>query len=305
MAILSTGVLSEHTVFAQDNLVVTKNFVGDNPCSYDDCDPEVIGTAVASVVGGSHIKRTRLGTEKFVCDEESDVLPVGVAPKALLVVCRVTEATSDSNPQAVLKALKWILNHNAAVAKDGVHCDCGLNHHSRDDEAARDKNKIRIILLSFKLERNVLAVGDVIDDLKKQGTVCVASCEASHGSHYPAGYSNVLSVGTSDTPLVDAVVVSDNTVCAGAENGLQSASGAVLSASAVVGLIALLLQCAREHAQETVTCERIMTLDVLRYLFQEKLMEGGSKFLVPEKVFKFFAYKLDNFDSIVKSALGL
>lgn len=304
VAILSTGIQSDHIVFAHHNVVLAKNFVGDNTKSCADSDPGIIGTAVASVVAGSHIKPTS-STEKYVCKEGGGVLPVGVAPNTSLVACRVIKAGSENNPQAVQDALQWIFNHNAAVEKEASRCDCTLDHH-RNDEIIRDKNKIRIVLLAFKLEKNVLAVGDLIDDLKKQGTVCIAGSDslAQGGTRYPAAYGNVLSIGISDSQ-VDGVALSDNTVCAGLEKGLQITSGSIFSASAVVGLIALLLQSTRKHAQEKVTCERIMTVDVLRFLFQEWLMEGDSKLLTPEKVFEFFTYKLDNLDSIVKNALGL
>ncbi len=298
VAILSTGIQSEHIAFKHNNIVLAKNFVDDNPSFCEDLDSRVSGTALASVVAGGHI-RSSPNIEKFVC--ESGILPVGVAPKASLVICRIIEKSSDINPEAVIKALQWIYDHNTAVNRERAHCDCPLQHYNTD-EAIRDKNKIRIVLLSFKLERNVLSVGDLIDDLKKQCTVCVASCDES--ALYPAAYGNVLSVGSLDG-RIDISLVSDNTVCAGPGNDFQTASGAIFSASAVIGLLALLLQCVRKHAHNRVTLERIMTVDVLRFLVQENLMERGSKRLVSDKVFKFFAYKLDNIDSIVSKALGL
>ncbi len=281
------------------------NFVGENPRDYRDSDPEAIGTAVASVVAGSHIKCTP-DTKKFV--SRGDVLPVGVAPNASLVVCRVGEKRCDNNPQAVEKALRWIFDHNSATEKESNCCDCVLNHYSQD-EATRDKNKIRIVFLSFKFAKNVLAVEDLIDDLKRQCVVCVASSGESSPLGYPTAYRNVLSVSSNTSsdvsPRIDALALGDDIVCAGVDNPnhVQVTSGSSLAASAVTGLTALLLQCARQHATERVTVQRIMTVDVLRYLFKERLMEEDCKLLVPDKVVKFLAEK--DLDSVVKNALGL
>ena len=305
IAILGTGILSDHPVFAVGTVAYAINFVGENLSDYRDSDSEAIGTTVASVVAGRHIKCTP-DTKKFV--DRGDVLPVGVAPNASLVVCRVGDKRCDNNAQAVEKALQWIFDHNSATEKENNCCDCRLNHYSQD-EATREKNKIRIVFLSFKFERNVLAIEDLIDDLKRQGVVCVASSDDSSPLAYPAAYRNVLSVSSNTSsdvsPRIDALTLGDDIVCACVDdpNHVQVTSGSSLAASAVTGLIALLLQCAREHATERVTVQRIMAVDVLRFIFKERLMEGDCKLLVPDKVVKFLAEK--RLDSIVKNALGL
>ena len=302
-----------------------------NPKRYRDYDVECHGTSTASIAAGAHLKKECCPGYKKYVSEGIKVLPLGVAPKASLVICRVSQKTSEFDPEAARKALEWIHRHNHAVyhpddeSTEAHTKECILDHHN-NDPVVRDRNTIRIVSMSFKLEENVVGIGTLVDMLKVQGVVCIAGAgndAEDKCSGYPAAYGNVLSVGYNDCvgnrgrfstvdDKVDVLALGESVLAAFTPPDPQVSNaefkavvGTSFAAPAVAGLVALLLQCARNHVTEGgIARTHITNVDVLRFIFANHMIRESTKHLKSEKVPAFFRDNANNLDRIVKRALG-
>lgn len=290
-------------------------------------------TGVAGVAVGKHLDPKQLRPQTFT--GVSNKIPVGVAPEATLVVCRVAESKDGLSPSSVAKALEWILDHNAVVMgekkeEDQHEENCSLDHKDCEE------NRIRIVSMSFKL-------ADDIDDVSRrirrlnldQGVVCIAGL-GNDGKNkepgWPARYSSCLTVGSVNIDgsissfsthhrCVDVFTLGENVTvpvnttppASGTPNGSSGASntsaakpvdkkldivsGTSFATPAVAGLVAILLQCARSCSKDTL--RDITNLDTLKYLF-EKYLTNPELLLQPGKVQEFFKHEVKNLDDIVK-----
>lgn len=201
IAVLDTGVICNHSAL-EGRVAYGRNFVREDEefemNAYDDTDEERHGTAVAVIASGKHLIANRFPDVQEKYKGYDDMLPVGVATKASLVVCRV--ATNSPSPEYVTEALKWIYDHNSVVIKDKdantAHIkECTLGHKNKEE------NRIRIVSMSFCLKKPDDKIEDMIYKLNMQRVICVAAA-GNDGNNYdpgwPALYETVLSVGSVD-----------------------------------------------------------------------------------------------------------
>ena len=210
VAVLDTGINPHHSIFQTSQttkkIACIKNFVPAN----EDIDPNILhgfdqhpqchGTAVASIVAGKNSSLPSKYIEKF--DLKSD-FTIGVAPKASLVICRVSACNVD--PGCVNQALQWIVDHNNIVLqtreKRETLEDLKARHEGCDLEHENKKDKISIINMSFQMEKENIDMEELIVKLKRQKVVCVAgggNDADNYDPGYPARYSNVLAVGAAN-----------------------------------------------------------------------------------------------------------
>ena len=210
IAVLDTGINATHISMINPNKIFdAKNFLTDEVEDlYNDTDPHSHGTSVAGVAAGNHIPSGECtlpeGAKMYIGN--MPLLPIGVAPKALLVIFRVSKSKDDPyDPSAVVKSLECIRDHNA--------------------KQTEEQNKIRIVVMSFRLsEYNPTISSILIDMLKLQNVICVVAAGndgLNQSPGYPARYSSVLTVGSVDSygrisnfstshPCVDVLALGEN-----------------------------------------------------------------------------------------------
>ena len=341
IAVLDTGVNPEHFALKR-KVKCGRNFVGPDPTAYHDTDGLCHGTGVAGVAVGKHLIPQQL-PQTF--SGVSNKIPVGVAPGASLVVCRVAEGKDGFSPFCVAKALEWILDHNAVVMDMYSRPEKEEDHHAKNcslDHELREENRIRIVSMSFKLTDDNQDIGNLIERLKlDQGVVCVAGV-GNDGNNkepgWPARYSSCLTVGSVNIDgeissfstrhrcvdvftLGEDVLVPVNTTPpasgAGGSSGASNSSvtkavdkkfgivsGTSFATPAVAGLIAILLQCAKDCSKETL--RDITNLVTLKYLFEKYLTvplqtPKGEPLLQPGKIQGFFNNDVKDLDNVVKN----
>jgi subtilisin family serine protease len=144
---------------------------------YEDICDASHGTGVAAIVAGNRTA-SYLG---------------GVAPRALLVICRIAQTMGGVNENHVADALNWIYEHNEVV----------LGHSYPDHEQKCDLGhgislKISIINMSLCLSGSTTNVETVIEKLQSQEVLCIAGAgngEKNEEIGYPANSRRVLSIG--------------------------------------------------------------------------------------------------------------
>ena len=324
IAVLDTGINARHISMINSNKIFdAKNFLtGEVENLHNDTDPHSHGTSVAGVAAGNHIppvectlpKSTKMYVGNTPC------LPIGVASKASLVIFRVSKSKEDPyDPSAVVESLNCIRDHN--------------------DKQTEEQNKIRIVVMSFRLSENYPTISRSVGVLRSQNVVCVVAAGndgLNQSPGYPARYSSVLTVGSVDSygrisnfstsdPCVDVLALGENVllpvnrpISGGASQSpptgsslplvtryLQTDSGTSFAAPAVAGLIALLLQCARMYSRDGTAIEHITDLDVLKQLFHKYLIKETEqgKLLQPEKVLYFFNNFTQSIDTVVRDCL--
>ena len=264
--------------------------------SFLDKDQESHGTSVAGVAAGVYNRTLK---EAGLKDNDSQFC-VGVAPGASLVILRVSHSSmSPYSPNAVYKSLTSIFNYNA--------------------NESDPRNRIRIVVMPFKLDELDRNVDQAIKDLNDQGVICVAAAGnegLNEAPPYPALRKDVLAVGSvnaynreSDfTPShddVDLLALGEDVVVP--VNDLSNKTlgfckgGTSFAAPAVGGLIALLLQAAVKYSSDGTAMEKITNLRTLRSLFQKHMThDKHKKALASEKVVKFFNDEAIDFDKVIK-----
>ena len=324
IAVLDTGINAGHISMINSNRIfAAKNFLtGEVEDLHNDTDPYSHGTSVAGVAAGNHIPPGECtlpeSTKLYVGN--LPFLPIGVARKASLVIFRVSKSKEDPyDPSAVVKSLDCIRDHN--------------------DKQTEEQNKIRIVVMSFRLSENNPTISKLIRVLRSQNVICVAAAGndgLNQSPGYPARYNSVLTVGSVDSygrisnfstshPCVDVLALGENVLLpvnrpksGGASQSLptgstlplvtrylQTDSGTSFAAPAVAGLIALLLQCARMYSRDGTAIEHITDLDVLKQLFDKYLIKETEqgKLLQPEKVLYFLNNFTQSIDTVVKDCL--
>ncbi len=227
VAVLDTGINVDHYAFQdKDKIKFGKNFVTEEsrPCqnpSYLDQDPSAHGTGVASVIAGKRISGNHPSL-RFMSQSDYKLLeslPVGVASKASLVVCRVATTCTIAPVECVAEALKWIHEHNDVVMKydpEKQKGDSYCNDHKKGCKLSHEdkkKDKISIVNMSFILRDDHSKIEQLILDLKIQKVICVAGFGNDGNNRspgYPALYTNVFSVGAVDS---DGQVAGFSTSC--------------------------------------------------------------------------------------------
>ena len=209
IAVLDTGINASHISMINSNKIsAAKNFLtGEVEDLYNDTDPHSHGTSVAGVAAGNHIPAGACtlpeGAKMYVGN--MPLLPIGVAPKASLVIFRVSKSKEDPyDPSAVVKSLECIRDHN--------------------DKQTEEQKKIRIVTMPFRFSRDHTRISILIDILKSSGVVCVVAAGndgLNQSSGYPARCSSVLTVGSVDSygrisnfstsdPCVDVLALGEN-----------------------------------------------------------------------------------------------
>ena len=209
IAVLDTGINASHISMINPNKIsAAKNFLTDEVEDlHNDTDPHSHGTSVAGVAAGNHIPAGACtlpeGAKMYVGN--MPLLPIGVAPKASLVIFRVSKSKEDPyDPSAVVKSLECIRDHN--------------------DKQTEEQNKIRIVTMPFRFSRDHTRISILIDVLKSSGVVCVVAAGndgLNQSPGYPARCSSVLTVGSVDSygrisnfstsdPCVDVLALGEN-----------------------------------------------------------------------------------------------
>ena len=342
VAVLDTGVNPNHEAlkgsWSEPSVIrYGRNFFGGEASDYHDNSSTCHGTAVASIVAGTH----RLNPDRHVRSRYrgfgSKKLPLGVAPKAHLMICKVChEGPSES---AIVKALQWIHAHNTIAMRLPVD---GYKHiestHKEVCDMCSDGSqrwKISIVNMSFRLFNDNPNIRNCITDLNKQNVICVAGA-GNDGNNiepgYPALYENVLSVGLVDSfgvpsnfstrhkERVDVYALGEHVLVANtpplgssaedpsAENSriFERRSGTSFATPAVSGLIAILVQCAREQGGEELA-QQITHLDTLKKLMKKHLLHEipeqpncNAYLLQPGNVEEFFQQDIKHLNSVLR-----
>ena len=316
VAVIDTEVYSNHvTLQASKKCFDIKRFVARNDQISSLGDPgRNHGTAVAAVVCGLHIHPvtsdlcfslpSNVSIEDVCKHDGTGNLPNGVAPNAkFLSLCVSITSKEQYNHEAVVKSLKHISEHNVQ---------------------ANEQERVRVVVMPFKLSFNDPEIEQLINTLQLKGTICVAAA-GNDGLNdkpgYPALYENVLSVGSVDGygnrskfstlhSSVDVLAPGENVLmpsnCLQSTTELALDSGTSFAAPAVAGLIALLLQCSIKYQSNPgIAWKHITNIKVLRKLFTDYMMvrhEQGS-LLQPRKVVQFFNKHAQELDKIIPPLL--
>ncbi len=336
IAVLDTGIDSCHRIFQEDQtpkkIALKKNFVlpdDDVICHADDPEfdqhPDSHGTAVASIIAGGKMSVPFEVKKEFDFPLEGP-FAVGVASKASLVICRVAHTNVDI--KTVNAALQWIVDHNNVILKTPPECEtlesletrhekeCELDHSNKN-------NKIPIVNMSFKVESN-LKMETLILKLKEQKVVCVAGCGNDGGNRhpgYPALYQNVLSVGAADCygnecsfssqhqSGINVYALGQDVLVAKTSNMFERTRGTSYAVPAVCGLIAILLQQARDQEDElNKSCDQATQKHFAEYVTDIALLRklisrhffGGSKLLKQENVETFLRVHIRQVHTVIK-----
>ena len=336
VALLDTGVNLDHvalkgTPCEPSAIRYGRNFVGGEAGNLKDESSICHGTAVAGVVAGTH----RLYPDKQVKSRYTgfgdEKLPLGVAPKASLVICKI--ADEGPNLDAVIKALRWIHAHNTVVMRldgykhiEATHVsECGMCQKTED--CNRRKLKIGIINMAFRLFVDDSELKQWITDLNKQHVLCVAGADNNGYNQdpgYPALYDNVLTVGTVNSsgntsgfstrhPRVDVHALGEDVLVATSspsvsDGTFERQSRSAFASSAVAGLLAILIQCAREQGGEELA-QQITTLDTLKKLMKKHLLyeipepsNYTAYLLRPQYIKEFFQNNIGNLSQVIKES---
>ena len=130
VAVLDTGVDDNHDCLKGSwselsSIRYCRNFMGD-PDNHRDTSLACHGTAVAGIVAGTHRltpdKQVRLRYRGFGVEG----VPLGVAPKAKLVICKVS--SDQPSEKAIVRALRWIYDHNTVVMRERGYQHIETNH---------------------------------------------------------------------------------------------------------------------------------------------------------------------------------
>ena len=273
IAILDSGIQASHKALEGRILEeYSRNF-----CSSKDDDCNVIdedghGTRCAGIAAGNQFECT---TSPGFSDKFTFL--GGAAPKAKLIVCKVTQTTSPSL-QAIENALEYIYN---------LH----------------ERRHVHVVCMSLGFRSNPpLSLQKKINALSEQRTICVAAA-GNDGSKYPrpvlcpASCQSTIAVGSHDQygdpskfsakgGKVCCLALGEE-VCAPSINDgkqrdnetLKYCSGTSVAAPAVAGLIALVIQSMiklDKYAE--------VQFDVLQRVL-EKMAEGQNKILRPDIFF--------------------
>ena len=314
IAVLDTGINTSHKAFQpiRTKLKETKNFVSVGLDNCRDTDPLMHGTGVAGVAAGKHLPLKQLPAVKaeYGFSDNMMKIPLSVAPEASLVVCRVGVTLDQFHPDAVAKALNWIYEHNLFIddrnpSLESHSQDCSLSHVS-DEE-----NKIRIVSMSFRLDSDYPQIKENLEKLKSQGVICIASV-GNDGKKKPPGWPAlykdlVLTVGSCDYnsciaghsttyastdskyDCVNVYALGVNVLLAkNGVDGFHVQSGTSFAAPAVAGLVAVLLQCARESKSEK-AIKVFTNLEKLVAFFNEYMGAKHERLLPTYDVSGFFS----------------
>ena len=224
VAIVDTGI-SPHYAF-KDNVNFPEEFSVDGIM----VDRVGHGTICAGILGG---KSFQYFPDPNDANGNKEDFPCGVAPNANLVIFKVTSGASKTvSPSAVAKALQWISNEN-----------------------------IDVVSLSMGSLGISLEVVDAINRLVSKGVIVV--CAASNFGHqfsqpicFPARLGHVLCIGSHGphgkpslfSPIgqdIDFLAPGENVAAPNSTfiaNHVAVDSGTSYAASAVAGLICLILQ---------------------------------------------------------------
>ena len=245
IAIVDSGINREHHAFEGKIHHASKNFLADQP-NDDITDRDGHGTRSAGIAAG-------LPLEGF---------PIGVAPEAQLLVCRVS--VEADKPQTMIEALKYLVD----LRKNGVPID------------------VVSVSLGYQLSlQQEKEVSKAVDTLVQDCNTIVVAAACNNGQQrdpiwYPAKCGNTISIGAHDhnknradfSPvgqrldfLAPGVLILSSTK--GSKNATSQTSGTSCAAPAVAGLIALLIQCAREVGGPART--RISNHTVMMYLLRQ------------------------------------
>ena len=174
IAVLDTGILLTHEVFSSKGGKVSGcNFfeqVGDDPTKDKQWQtPSIHGTAVSAIAAGNQYCEQ---------NESGNVERFGIAPKAKLYICRVSNGKSYPW-NCVIQAL----NHLICLKK-------------------KDPKRIDIAVMSFGSKQKNSEVENLLDQLADLGVILVAA-GGNEGARqddifFPSSDKNVISVGAFD-----------------------------------------------------------------------------------------------------------
>ena len=316
VAVLDTGVNPNHMALKSEwgkpsVIRCSRSFLGGNIL---DTSFNSHGTAVASIIAGTHRIRPPKLVNSLYCGFVDGKLPLGVAHKSSLVICKVS--VDQPSETAIIKALRWIHTHNTVVMRLGgyeLYEPDHIKECSICQEEAKDSNrrKICIINMSFSLPNDNSDIRKCIVDLNEQGVVCVAGMGNKGNNYdpgYPALYDNVLSVGAVDHSgvvsnistrhqtqvdvyaLGEDVLVAKNTTA----KPFERDHGTSFASPAVAGLIAILVQCAIKQGGVELA-DKMTHLDTLKKLMKKFLLRDmpelpthKARLLCPQNIQQFF-----------------
>ena len=189
--------------------------------------------------------------------------------------------------------------------------------------------------MSFRLFSDISEIKECITNLNRQHVVCVAGA-GNDGNNkepgYPALYENVLSVGavnvfgvisdfsTRHRRRIDVYTLGENVLAANSpKSGLDAddpliensrkfecRSGTSFATPAVSGLIAIIVQCAREQGGEELA-QQITSTDTLRKLLKKHLLseltdqqEGTAYLIQPENLETFFQHDINDLHQVIQ-----
>ena len=181
IAIIDTGIDPNHPAIRGKKIILIKNQTLEG-ITNTDCDH---GTAVAGVAVGRHLRRSdcALLSPNRINLPSDKQLPIGVAPKASLVVFKVAKSTKGPYDNAgIISALKTIKQYNTTAD-------------------ANRQVRVRIIVMPFKLKKKDTEIEEQIKSLHIDQEVLFIVSAGNHGFSkglgYPATSEHVLTIGSS------------------------------------------------------------------------------------------------------------
>jgi len=259
IAIIDSGITLNHQAFKTEKREEkihpdSKNFLPGSEPGNEDCitDDDGHGTHSAGIAAGFLIK---------------DQFPGGVAPKAQLLVCRVS--VKKGEPETMIKALQYLVS----LRDNGKQID------------------VVSISLGYQLdEQQTEEVETAVSTLVQHHKTIVVAAACNNGQEgdaiwYPAMCGSAISIGAHDhlknraafspvgqrldflAPGVDIWSPDKGSPCR-----TSPTSGTSCAAPAVAGLVALLIQCAREAGRH------ISNRKVMMYLLKQMSSHNFSRY---------------------------
>ena len=268
VAIIDSGIVCDHKAFDRKDKIhpASKNFIGpDN----DIIDKDGHGTHCAGIAAGLPIE---------------DQFKGGVAPEAQLLVCRVE--VEENKPETMMEALEYLVT----LREKGKQVDVvsiSLGYQLTQHQGAQVEKAICTLVVDYK----TIVVAAACNNGQQRDPIWYpARCgkTISIGAHdHNNNRADFSAVGQRLDFLAPGVQMWSPTI--GKPQSTSLSDGTSLATPAVAGLVALLIQCAREVRGPAET--RISNYAVIKYLLEEMSShthnrEHGYGALEPNRVLR-------------------